>query len=396
MNNWIEVSDAALTHNFQALQAAAGSATEVLAVIKANAYGHGAEHCAPVLVRAGARWLGVTCAEEGARVRRALDDLAAVTLQPEIVSPDLLVMCGPLPEDGPILRAHRLTPVIWTPEQAGWLAGDAAGQPSLPVHIEVDTGMSRQGARPGRELDRLLKAVAAAGLELGGVFTHYASAEVAGSALTRLQQRRFEQAVTQVIASGARPAWVHAGNSSSMDNPAQPWPTIAATWLEQLAAGVGARAMVRPGLALYGYCLPIEGPAQPHIRPELQPALHWKARVLAVRELATGETVGYNAIFTAPGPMRVAVLPVGYADGLRRELSSTDTRAGGWVMLHGRRAPILGRISMNLTVVDVTGVPQAAALDVATLLGPGITADDHARLTGTIPYEILCGIHPCG
>ena len=189
-----------------------------------------------------------------------------------------------------------------------------------------------------------------------------------------------------MIRSGLQPRWMHAGNSSAVDNPAQDWP-----WLLELARQAGARAMVRPGLALYGYCLPIEGPTAPHLRPELRPVMTWKAHVLAVHCLAPGETVGYNATFTADRAMPVALLPVGYADGLRRELSGR-----GWVMLGGRRAPILGRISMNLTVVDLSGISNVAVGDAAILLGEGVTAEDHARLAGTIVYEILCGIHPCG
>jgi len=226
----------------------------------------------------------------------------------------------------------------------------------------------------------------AAGLHLEGIFTHFCSSEEVDSQLTRTQQRRFETTIAQVKHAGLLPAWVHAGNSSTIDNPAQP-----NRWLVDLAASIGARAMVRTGIALYGYCLPIEGNASPQVQPALKPVMTWKARILSVRSLVAGETVGYNATFIAPGPMRVALIPAGYADGLRRELSSI-----GWVMVRGQRAPILGRISMNLTVVDVTGIPGVEPGAEAVLLGPGITADDHARLAHTIAYEILCGIHPCG
>ena len=377
LNNWIQISEHNLAANFRALQASAGPATEVLAVIKANAYGHGAELCAPMLTRAGARWLGVTCASEGARVRRAL--IAAGQ------DAAILVMCGSLPEDIPELIEHRLTPVLWTSEQAHLLPR------GLAVHLEVDTGMGRQGVLPGPPLDALLGDLVAKGLVLDGIFTHFSSSEQARSPLTQLQQNRFEQAVAQVRAFGLSPAWVHAGNSSTVDNPAPP-----AGWLAQLAAGAGASAMVRSGLALYGYTLPIEGAAEAQVRPALEPVLTWLAHVLSVRSLAPGETVGYNATYTAATPMRVALLPVGYADGLRRELSSTDAQPGGWAIIAGRRAPILGRISMNLTVVDVTGIPEVEAGTAAIVLGPGVSADDHARLAGTIAYEILCGIHPCG
>ncbi len=369
MNNWVEIDQARLAGNYRALQQAVGEATEVLAVVKANAYGHGAELCAPMLERAGARWLGVTCASEGARVRG-------------VVGPgvEILVMCGSLPQDTAMLQSSRLTPVVWTAEQMDDLPT------GMRVHVEIDTGMGRQGARAGAELTAVLQAAAARGLVVDGVFTHFCSSEVAGSALTQKQERHFAEAIDQVLDAGLRPGWVHAGNSSTVDNPAQPWP-----WLVDLAASVGARAMVRPGLAVYGYCLPIEGNAPPQVCAGLRPVMTWKAHVLAVRELAAGETVGYNATFTAARPMRVALLPVGYADGLRRELSGA-----GWVMLHGQQARILGRVSMNLTVVDVTAVEGVRMGDEAVVLGAGVTADDHARLAGTIAYEILCGIHPCG
>ena len=118
----------------------------------------------------------------------------------------------------------------------------------------------------------------------------------------------------------------------------------------------------------------------------------WKTRVLALQEAQAGDTVGYNATFTAKGPMRLALLPVGYADGLRRELAGSDARPGGWVMMGGKRAAIVGRVSMNLTMVDVTGIEGVRVGDEVVLLGDGVTADDHARLAETISYEILCGV----
>jgi len=150
---------------------------------------------------------------------------------------------------------------------------------------------------------------------------------------------------------------------------------------------------VRCGIALYGYCLPIEGGSvEPKIRATLKPVMTWKTRVMDVRDVAAGDTVGYNAMFTAPGPMRLALLPVGYADGLRRELGSTNARPGGWVMIGGERAAIVGRVSMNLTMVDVTRFEGVRVGDEVVVLGDGVTADDHARVAGTISYEILCGV----
>ena len=388
MKVWVEVSEERLAGNFRAFAKAAGAETTVLAVVKANAYGHGAEVCSVMLARAGARWLGVTCADEGARVRAALE--AAGFVRGGERTPEILVMCGFLPEDVAAIVEHGLTPVIWTAEHMGWLR-DARLREPMRVHVEVDTGMGRQGVRPGADLEGLLAEIAGAGLVLDGVFTHFCGSEVARSEVTLMQERKFEAAVAQVGAKGLAPAWVHAGNSSTVDNPAQDWP-----WLVGLAKSVGARAMVRSGIAMYGYCLPIEqaeGDAvQSQVRAELRLVMQWKTRVLTVRDLAKGETVGYGATFIAKAAMRVALLPVGYADGLRRELSSTNERAGGWVMVRGGKAAILGRVSMNLTVVDVSGIAGITAGDEVVLLGDGVTAEDHAQLAGTVPYEILCGV----
>jgi alanine racemase len=391
---WVEVSEERLAGNFRATAEAAGAATDVLAVVKANAYGHGIEVCAPILARAGARWLGVTCAHEGMRVRRVLEKAGFARGGEH--TPEILVMCGFLPEDAPAIREHGLTPVIWNAEQVDWL-----GAGPMRVHVEIDTGMGRQGVTPGgRDLKELLGKVTGSGLTLDGILTHFCASEVARSPLTIAQQQRFDEAVCALRSRGAAPSWVHAGNSSTVDNPAQEWP-----WLVKLARSVGARAMVRTGIALYGYCLPIAGPdagsVHAKLRPALRPTMTWKTRVLAVRKLLPGETVGYGPAFTATTPMRVAVLPVGYADGLRRELSSSNTRPGGWVMVGGkdglgrpivRRAPIVGRISMNLTVVDVSASDEVVTGDEVVLLGEGVTAEDHARLAETIPYEILCGV----
>ncbi|HEX9200565.1 MAG TPA: alanine racemase [Acidobacteriaceae bacterium] len=380
MSSWIEVSEERLAGNFRAVTDAAGAETEVLAVVKANAYGHGADVCAVALARAGARWLGVACASEGAPVRRALDTAGFAGER----APEILVLCGLMAEDVAVVVEHGLTPVVWTREQAEWLRG--AG---VAVHVEVDTGMGRQGVREGADLGALLDTIGAAGLVLDGAMTHFLAAEVVGSEKTREQERRFAGVIAQIRERGLRPKWVHAGSSSTVDNPARD-----SAWLPELAKSVGAQAMMRSGIALYGYCLPIEGADAgmgPRIRAKVKPVMQWKTRVLDVREVSVGETVGYNATFTAPGPMRLALLPVGYSDGLRRELSSTNERPGGWVVIRGHRAAVVGRVSMNLTLVDVTGIDGVRLGDEVLLLGDGATADDHARVAGTISYEILCG-----
>jgi alanine racemase len=390
----VEVSERRLTANYKLLVQAAGGDVAVLAVVKANAYGHGAAVCAPVLARAGARWLGVTDAIEGAAVRKALD-AAGVARERQ---PRVMVMCGLLADEAEAVVRHGLTPVVWELEQLEWLAEAALrmGASPVDVHLEIDTGMARQGVEPGAELDRLLRWIKGqTTLRLDGVLTHFASSEVAGSAHTLAQRERFEEAIAAVAVAGLRPAWVHAGNSSTLDNQGDEQNVA---WLHKLAVTVGARSMVRSGIALYGYSLPIEwagsgGDVVPaRVRSSLEPVMCWKARVIGLREVQAGDTVGYNAIYAAERPMRLALLPVGYADGLRRELSGSNARAGGWVMINGQRAAIVGRVSMNLTVVDVTGIPGVAVGDEVVVLGDGVTADDHARLAGTIAYEIVCGV----
>lgn len=401
MNSWAEISEPHLLANFRALRQVAGPglpgtpAIPVLAVIKANAYGHSAELCAPPLARAGAPWLGVTDAAEGVRVRQAL---FAAGIAP-VHQPEILIMCAPAPEDAPDLLHHRLMPTVWNPGQIDTLAEAARGArmtEPFPIHLEIDSGMSRQGVAPGPALTQTLAsfARAAAHLRLAGVLTHLSSAEVTASPETRAQLASLHAALQTIANAGLRPDWLHIGNTSTLDNPSllagtDPEPAPFA-WL-RAAATFGVRPMLRSGLALYGHALPT---SDPRLYPHLHPVLMWKTRIRSLSDIPAGAAVGYNATFRAPRPMRLALLPVGYADGLRRELSASDARPGGWVMIRGQKAPIAGRISMNLTTVDVTDIPEAAIGDVVTLLGPGISAADHATLAGTIPYEILCGLRP--
>ncbi|MDW5265559.1 MULTISPECIES: alanine racemase [Acidobacteriaceae] len=389
MKSWVEISEERLLANYAALARVAGDDVAVMAVIKADAYGHGAKVCAPVLANAGVEWLGVTDAEEGVAVRASLAGVAAEQ------QPKILVMSGLLEEDAEAVVHHGLTPVVWTWQQMEWLAEAVARQGAEPLalHLEIDTGMARQGVAPGDELLELLTWLAAQpSLRLDGVMTHFASAEVADSPLTLKQRERFEQAMAEVAASGLRPVWVHAGNSSTVDNSAVSENDRGSlVWLREVASSAGGGAMVRTGIALYGYCLPVEG-GEAMVEPELRPVMAWKTRVIGVREVEAGDTVGYNAVFTAQRPMRLALLPVGYADGLRRELSGSDAATGGWVMIGGQRAMIVGRVSMNLTMVDVTEISGVSVGDEVVLLGDGMTADDHARLAHTIAYEIVCGM----
>jgi alanine racemase len=387
VKSWVEVSEQRLAGNYRLLRDAAGGDTAVLAVVKANAYGHGAGVCAPVLVRAGAEWLGVTDVAEGAAVQKALE-VAGVARREQ---PGILVMSGLLREDAEEVVRLGLVPVVWLREQMEWLVEAAGrfGMGPVAVHVEIDTGMARQGVSPGAELEELVAWVRREpGIRVDGVMTHFASSEVAGSAQTALQRRRFEEAIGVVQAAGLRPLWVHAGNSSTIDNEG----VRNVAWLREVAGIVGARSMVRAGIALYGYCLPIEGEGLSEVRQGLQPVMTWKTRVIGLREAEAGETVGYNGIYCVPRAMRLALVPVGYADGVRRELSASNARAGGWAMVRGRRAPIVGRVSMNLTIVDVSGIEGIELGDEVVVLGDGVTAEDHARLAGTIAYEIVCGV----
>ena len=212
--------------------------------------------------------------------------------------------------------------------------------------------------------------------------SHLSSAEVVGSAVTEAQRERFAVALEWVAAAGIRPELVHLGNTSAVDEGST------MEWMRETAAGMGATAMVRTGLAVYGDHLPLEGGVGA-FGSMLQPVMTWKTRVIGLRWIEAGNTVGYGATFTAKAGMRLALLPVGYADGFRREASSGV--GDGWVMVAGKRAAVVGRVSMNLMTVDVTGLAVEVG-DEVLLLGEGVTAEDHAAWCGTIAYEILCGV----
>ena len=399
VTSWIEISDERLRENYRALVATAGAGTAgagtaVLGVVKANAYGHGLARCARVLAEAGAGWLGVTGVEEGLTVRAALAQTAE--------QPRVLVMCGLCEQDAEAMVQAELTPVVWSVEQIGWLEAAAVRlgcAQAVRVHMEIDSGMTRQGVRPGAELAGVLAALRESGrVRLEGLMTHFASAEVAGSRQTAGQRRQFEAALAQVRAAGFVPEWIHAGNTSAVDvgeveGKGQTTELDAVAWVRRVAEG--AKTLVRPGLALYGYCLPVEMEgvqAVSRLQGKVKPVMTWKAKVIGLTEVGVGDAVGYNGTYVAERPLRVALLGVGYADGLRRELSRSNARAGGWVMVQGKRAPMVGRISMNLTSVDVTGIAGVRLGDEVVVLGDGVTAEDHAGLAGTIAYEILCGV----
>ncbi len=363
---WAEISRTRLAANFRTLRDAAGPDTELFAVIKANGYGHSLAICAEALAAQGARWFGVTGVEEGLQLR-------AISPQSRI-----LAMSGLWPGEADALIESNLTPVVWQPDHLAMLAHAASRRNlapgSLPVHLEIDTGMSRQGVHLAG-LTALLDQLPPA-LRIEAVMTHFYAPDEPEP--TAEQMRLFTLAVDALVARGMRPSILSAGSSADLLD-------HSTTAITSLARRVGATRMIRAGLGLYGY-----GPgAQP--TTGLQTVLAWKTRITGIREIPAGATAGYSATFRAQRPTRLALLPLGYADGFSRLLSSR-----GSALVHGQRAPVAGRISMDQTLLDITGIPQAAPGDEVVLIGEqeggSITAADIAALTGTIPYEVLCAI----
>lgn len=365
---WAEISRGNLLHNYRLLQRLAGPDVELLAVVKADAYGHGLAGCAQTLAAGGARWLGVTCVEEAVALRKICPDAR------------ILVLSGVWHGEAEAVIEHRLTPVVWDPAHLDLLAEAAARQGavpgSLPVHLEIDTGMSRQGAAPNQLASFLARFSPDAPLRLEALMTHFHSPE--NEEATSKQERALAAAVETCAQSGLHPQYLSAGSSAALVHQGN-------DFVGDLARRVGAQRMLRPGIALYGYAPGRDVPA------ELKPVLRWKTRVVSLREIEPGTTVGYDGTFTAQRRTRLALLPMGYADGLNRLLSNR-----GAVLLRGQRAPIAGRISMDHTSVDVTGIAGVERGDEVVLLGEQngatITAAEMAQLTGTIPYEVLCDI----
>jgi alanine racemase len=340
-----------------------------MAVVKANAYGHDVLQCAPILAEAGAPWLGVTSAEEGVAVR---------TVCP---GSRILLMSGIFAGEAGTVIDHALTPAVWEPWQLDLLEAEAAARGvSLAVHLEIDTGMARQGVSA---VEKILRQLTSSGrLQLEGVMTHFSAPENFSSTSPNPQLELFEDAISRIRAAGLQPKWLSAGNSSTLlageDKHA----------LEQMATRAGMRLMLRPGLALYGYLDRFTRDGQRwHADHRFSPVLSWKTRITTLRTLQPGQTAGYGNTFTASRETRLALLPVGYADGLNRLLSNR-----GHVLIRGQRAPIAGRVSMDQTIVDVTGIAPISIGDEVLLLGDGLDAWELADLAGTIPWEVLCAI----
>lgn len=378
---WAEIRTQFLERNYRFLAGLAASQAELLAIVKADSYGHSIAHCAPAAVRAGARWLGVTSVEEG---------IAARALCPEA---HILVIGGVFPGQAAAALAHRLTAVAWEPWQLDELQSAArmvGAQPgSIPVHLEIDTGMSRQGASPASLAVLLPRFAPASPLRLEGVMTHLFAADEAGGRMTAEQLARMDVTLSRIAATGLFAEWLNIGNSAAL----LAGQSVA---IADLAATHGMKTLLRPGLALYGLVPEFDPPfdieEEPSMlaaaRAALQPVLSWKSRVTGVRDIPAGATVGYNGTFVATEPMRVALVAAGYGDGLTRSLGNRFS-----LLVRGQRAPIVGRISMDQTVLDVTEIADVKAGDEVVILGAQgeetITAFDHAAAAGTIPWEIF-------
>jgi alanine racemase len=361
---WAEVSLSALGANFHAVQKHVGEKVAVCAVVKADGYGHGAAECARALESEGATWLGVTDANEGAALRGAG------------IGTRILLMTGIWrgEEDG--IAAQNLTPTVWEPWHIERLEKAAAKRKvTLPVHLKLDTGMNRLGASK-EALPRFCEKFASCQyLQLEGVSTHFASAEVLDGEDAVRQADIFADGLKILKSYGWSPPLVHMANSAAMSARPDSWKT-----------------MVRPGIALYGYSLPIVRGGQAASVPlPLRPVLSWKTRVLTVKDIAAGQAVGYMGTYVTTKRSRVAVLPVGYADGYPRLLSNR-----GRVLVRGEYAPVVGRVSMDLTIVDVGHIPGVAVGDEVVLIGEAagkrVDACELAVLCDTVPYEILCGL----
>jgi len=357
-----EINMDALRHNLRSAREFIGNEVKIMAVVKANAYGHGAIECARVLESEGVDWFGVALIEE------------AVELRGAGISKPILCLGGCSTGDERNLLEFNITPVLFNLEQAGALqiAASDAGQ-IMRVHIKIDTGMGRLGIR-WNKLDAFIKElVTFSNLKVEGLMSHYAAAnDINENDFTRLQLDRFFESLSKFEAAGLRPEIIDIANSPG---------------------AVGHHdsrfGMIRLGGVLYGLGEDTLSDKLP--KPELIPVMSLYSSITDIKEIREGETVGYGRTFTCNRDTRIALLPIGYNDGYRRLLSNKAN-----VIINGRLAPVIGRISMDWTIVDVTEVPDAKIGSTVIMIGREngleVSAADLGTFADTISYEITCGI----
>jgi alanine racemase len=359
---WAEIDLDALAQNLRVIREQVGQAVSVMAAVKANAYGHGAARCAQRLEAEGVDWFGVALPEEGIELRCA-----------GITKP-ILCLGGFWPGQETACLQQRLTPVVYRLDMIESLdrAARVAGV-LVDVHIKVDTGMGRLGVRSD-DLRQFCEALSRfPNIRVDGLMTHLASADdPTQQDFTRAQLERFQQAVDLFRERGFAPTYIHAANS-------------AATFAFPTARG----NIVRPGGALYGFQRDV---LPPNIKaPQLRPVMSVCSRIMLLKTVASGEKLGYGGTFQTARESMIATIPIGYDDGYCRSFSNCAR-----VIVGGTFAPVVGRVSMDLTLIDVTDVPGVSLHDRVTLLGRegelSVSAEDLAALAGTISYEITCGI----
>jgi alanine racemase len=358
---WAEVDLDAIAHNARGLKERAGEGTELMAVVKANAYGHGAVPVAKTALENGASRLAVNRTLEGVELRQA-----------GLTAP-ILILGYSLPSEAETIVRWDLTPTVTTVEGALALSALSDRQGKVtPIHIKVDTGMGRFGLLPDEVLPFVRRIAELPGLRLEGLFTHFAVADLADKTYTRRQFGLYMQVVRQLEEAGFTVPLKHVGNSATnLDLPEM------------------HLDMVRCGIALYGLRPSDEvEPAVP-----LEPAMALKSRVARVRTLPPGSSISYGCTYTTTRPTPVALVPVGYGDGYHRILSNK-----GAVLIGGKRAPIVGRVCMDQFVVDVTGHEGVRQDDEVVVFGrqggEEISAEEVAALAGTINYEVVTSILP--
>lgn len=354
---WAQIDLGAFAHNVRHAVKMAGPA-RVMAVVKANGYGHGSVQVANTALASGASRLAVARAGEGAVLRQA-----------GITAP-ILIFGSLAPGEIAEVLALDLTPAVFDLEQAAEVSA-AANRRHEPagVHLKVDTGMGRLGFSPDK-MEDILRAVRLPGLRLEGIFTHFATADGPDWPYAVRQLERFQNVVQMLEKAGFAGFTRHAANSAALIN-------LPEARLD----------MVRPGIMLYGY----HPAGRPDHSIDLRPALSLQALVAQVKAVPAGFRIGYGSTYVTPEPTTVATLPVGYADGYSRHLSSL-----GEVLIHGLRAPVLGRVCMDMLMVDVGHIPGVKRYDTAVLYGEqgldAVWADEVAERIGTISYEVLCAV----